>query len=132
MHTPPVPVSRVRFWFGMALSVLPALLLLAAGSMNFVQPEEIVKESAKMGYEQPTLLPLGIVVVVCVALLLIPRTAMLGAVLITGYLGGAVATHVIHKDPLPQILMPVVFGAVIWTGLALRDPRIAKLAFARD
>lgn len=132
MHTPPVPVSRIRLWFGMALSVLPGLLLLMAASMNILKPEGVVEESKKMGYEEHTLLPLGIVVIVSVALLLFPRTAMLGAVLITGYLGGAVATHVIHKDPLIQVLVPVIFGAVIWTGLALRDPRIAKLAFARD
>ncbi|MFO0866798.1 MAG: DoxX family protein [Gemmataceae bacterium] len=132
MHTPPVPVSRIRFWFGMALSVLPGLLLLMAASMNIMQPADVVEKSKDMGYEQHTLLPLGVITIACVLLLLYPGTAMLGAVLITGYLGGAVATHVIHKDPLIQAVIPVIFAAVIWIGLCLRDPRIAKIAFARD
>ena len=73
------------------------------------------------------ILPLGITLLVCTVLYLLPRTAVLGAILLTGYLGGAVASHVRHEDGLFAMFFPVAFGALIWSGLVLRDLRLNAL-----
>ena len=70
---------------------------------------------------------IGLVLLVCTALYLIPRTCLLGAILLTGYLGGAVATHVRVGGPVFNVIFPVILGAMLWGGLYLRDPRIAAL-----
>lgn len=80
-----------------------------------------------LGYQESVLIPLGIVLIVCTVLYLIPRTAVLGAILLTGYLGGAVNTHVHARGSLFEILFPVIFGALIWGGLYLRDARLRAL-----
>ena len=116
---------------GYILSGLGGLLLLVGGTVNIIQPANVVEQSKGMGFDQHVLLPLGIVTVLSTILYLIPRTAIWGAILLTGYLGGAVCTHIIHKDPLGQVLFPVVFGVVIWGGLALRDPNLRRVLFWR-
>ena len=73
------------------------------------------------------MLPLGIVCIVIAVLLIIPRTALWGALLLTGYLGGAVDAHVQHKDPLLNIVIPVIFASVVWIGLCLRNPKLNSL-----
>ena len=78
------------------------------------------------------IVPLGIVLLTCTILYLVPRTAVLGAILLTGYLGGAVATHVRAGQGLFEILFPVVFGALLWGGLVLRDERLRELLPLRD
>jgi hypothetical protein len=90
-----------------------------------------VETTVKLGYSESVILPLGIVLLVCTVLYLIPPTAVLGAILLTGYLGGAVATHVHAGDGPFEILFPVLFGALLWGGLALRDPRLRALVFWR-
>jgi hypothetical protein len=120
-------VSKPMLWTGRVLSVVPGLMLLLDGVMKIVKPDEVVKQSAEIGVAEPVLMPLGIVLCVSVILYLVPRTSVLGAILLTGYLGGAVATHVIHKDSLLMILVPAIFGAVLWLGLVLRDPRLRRL-----
>jgi len=109
------------------MSALPALFLLVDGAMKLVQPEVVVKTTVDLGYAEAVILPLGIVLLACTILYLIPRTAMLGAILLTGYLGGAVATHVRAGHGPFEILFPVVFGALLWGGLVLRDRRIREL-----
>lgn len=125
--TPPAAISKARLITGYVLSIAPALLLIAAASMNFTKPEDVVKETIKMGYTEEVMVPLGIVTVISAVLLIIPRTALIGALLVTGYLGGAVATHVIHRDDLVKILIPVIFASVVWIGLILRNPKLNKL-----
>ena len=120
-------ISTARLWTGRVISALPALFLLLDGGMKLVKPEFVVKETMRMGYPEHVILPLGVVLLVCTMLYLSPSTAVLGAILLTGYLGGAVATHVRHEDGAFPVLFPVVFGAFIWGGLVLRDPRLAAL-----
>jgi hypothetical protein len=79
---------------------------------------------AKYGYPASSVMPLQIVAFVCVVLYAIPQTAVLGAILLTGYLGGAVATHVRAGDPW---FLPIIFGVFVWLGLFLRDPRLRAL-----
>jgi hypothetical protein len=103
------------------------LFLLFDGAMKLVKPAFVVEATVQLGFSENVILPLGIVLVVCTALYLVPPTAVLGAILLTGYLGGAVATHV-HAGHGPfQVLFPVLFGALLWGGLALRDPRLRSL-----
>jgi hypothetical protein len=109
------------------MSGLPALFLLVDGAMKLVKPEFVVKATVELGYAESVILPLGVVLVACTILYLIPRTAVLGAILLTGYLGGAVATHVRAGQGAFEILFPVVFGALLWGGLVLRDDRLRAL-----
>jgi DoxX-like protein len=122
------PVSKARFRIGWILTTLTALLLLMGGIMDVMKPEFVVKATAEMGYPEDSLVGLGVVVLICVVLYIIPNTAVLGAILLTGYLGGAVATHVRHGDPLfSNVLAPVYFAILLWGGLYLREPRLSTL-----
>jgi len=95
--------------------------------MKFVRPAPVVEATLQLGFSEQVILPLGIVLLVCTILYLIPPTAVLGAVLLTGYLGGAVAVHVHAGHGLFQTLFPVIFGALLWGGLVLRDSRLRSL-----
>src|SRR5215813_14431592 len=119
--------STKRLWAGRIIGALPALFLLVDGAMKWVKPEVVVKTTVELGYAEAVILPLGIVLVACTILYLIPRTAVLGAILLTGYLGGAVATHVRAGHGPFEILFPVIFGALLWGGLMLRDSRLRDL-----
>src|SRR5262245_9025428 len=121
---PSVPKSRL--WAGRILSFLPALFLLLDGIMKVVKPAFVVEATVKLGYPDRVIVPLGIVLVVCTLIYLIPRTAVLGAILLTGHLGGAVATHVRAQQGWFEILFPVVIGILLWSGLALRDDRVRR------
>src|SRR5690349_9162439 len=112
--------SKVAIWAGRVISALAAIFLLMPAYMNLTKHPQAVKGSAEFGYSEGTLLPIGAVLLVSVLLYVIPQTAVLGAILLTGYLGGAVATHVRHGDPLAMMLFPALFGAVVWVGLVLR------------
>ena len=121
-------VSKARFWTGWILTALPALLLLMGGIMDVMKPAFVVKATAEMGYPEDAIFGLGVVVIICVVLYVIPNTSVLGAILLTGYLGGAVATHVRHGDPLfSHVLAPVYFAILLWAGLYLREPRLSAL-----
>jgi len=121
------PVSKGALWTGWVLSVLPALFLLFDGAMKLVKPAAVVEATVQMGFSENVIVPLGILLLVCTALYLVSPTAVLGAILLTGYLGGAVATHV-HAGHGPfQVLFPVLFGALLWGGLVLRDRRLRSL-----
>src|SRR5712691_3984610 len=87
------PVSKKMLWAGRILSGLPALFLLFDGAMKLVKPAFVVEGTVQLGYSEGVIVPLGIVLVTCTVIYLIPRTAVLGAILLTGYLGGAVASH---------------------------------------
>jgi DoxX-like family len=114
-------------WTGRVLSYLPAALLLLDGVFKLIKPEFVVTETVKMGYAESAIAPLGVVLLISTVLYLLPPTAVLGAILLTGYLGGAVATHVRHGDGPFEITLPVVFGILIWLGLILRDARLRSL-----
>ncbi len=118
------PVSKGVRWAGHVVSILPALLLLMSATMKFVQPAGFAEGLEHMGWNTSTMFYIGIVEIACTVLYLIPRTAVLGAILLTAYMGGAIATHVRVGDPFyTQILV----GVFIWGGLFLRDTRIRDL-----
>jgi len=120
-------VSSGKLWVGRIMSWLPALFLLVDGVMKLFKPAVVVEATVKLGYPENTILPLGIVLTVCTVLYLIPRTAVLGAILLTGYLGGAIATHVRVSEGLFSIVFPVIFGVLLWGGLYLRNNRLQTL-----
>jgi hypothetical protein len=122
-------VSKARLWTGRILSTLPALLLLLDAVMKLIKPVFVVEATTKLGYSESVILPLGVVLLVSTLLYLIPRTAVIGVILLTGYLGGAVASHLRAGDGPFEIFFPAVFGAIIWSGLTLRDVRLSSLVF---
>lgn len=121
------PLSNGRLWGGRIMSWLPALFLLIDGVMKLFKPAIVVEATVKLGYPENTILPIGIVLTVCTILYLIPRTAVLGAILLTGYLGGAVATHVRVGEGLFPVSFPIIFGVLLWGGLYLRNNRLRTL-----
>jgi len=122
------PLSKKRLWAGRILSAIPVLFLLADGVMKLIKPAFVVDATVRLGYRESVILCLGIVLLTCVALYVIPRTSVLGAILLTGYLGGAVATHLRVGDPLfSHVLFPTYLGVMLWGGLYLREERLRAL-----
>jgi len=122
------PLSKGRLWTGRIMSALPALFLFVDGVGKLVKPAPVVQGTVQLGYPESVLVGLGIVLLSCTVLYVIPRTAILGAILLTGYLGGAIATHVRVGSPLfSHILFPVYVAVLLWGGLYLRDERLRAL-----
>ena len=121
-------VSKKALWAGRIISALPVLFLLLDAIMKFVKPAPVVEATVKLGYPESTIFGMGIVLLACTVLYVIPATSVLGAILLTGYLGGAVATHVRVGDPLfTHTLFPIYLGILIWGGLYGRDARLRAL-----
>jgi hypothetical protein len=120
-------VSKGTLWAGRIISGLPVLFLLIDGAMKLVKPAPVVEATVGLGYPESVIVPIGVVLIVCTILYLIPKTSVLGAILLTGYLGGAVATHVRTGESLFSIIFPVIFGVLLWLGLYLRDSRLRAL-----
>jgi len=133
-HSTPSPVSlaparKGRLWTGLVLGGLPALFLLFDGAMKLLLIAPVAEAMQRTGFPLETARPIGIILLACVVLYLVPRTAVLGAVLLTGYLGGAVVTHLRLGDPLfSHVLFPVYVGVLLWAGLYLRDERVRVIA----
>ncbi len=119
--TQQAPASKAMYWIGWVLSILPVLMLLMSATMKFVKPEQM----KELGYEESVALPLGIVELTCAILYVVPRTTVLGAILLSGYLGGAVASHVRLGQPV--FFIPAILGVVVWLGIFLREPRLRAL-----
>jgi hypothetical protein len=126
LETSPVITGKQR-WTGRALTGLAGAFLLSDGGAKLFKPVGVVQATVQFGYPESQIVGLGIVLLACTILYLIPRTSVLGAVLLTGYLGGAVATNLRVSGPWFNILFPVFFGFVVWAGLYLRDGRLRSL-----
>jgi hypothetical protein len=125
MQTHQNPFART----GRVLSGLAAAFLAFDSVGKLLQLKPVMQGTAQLGYSTEAVFPLGIVLLACVVIYLVPRTAVLGALLLTGYLGGAVATHIRVGNPLfTHVLTPTYFAALIWGGLMLRDARVRALA----
>jgi len=107
--------------------LIVAFLLFDAG-IHLMKPAPVVEAFAKLGYPLRLAVTLGIIELVCVVLYVIPRTSILGAILLTGYLGGAIATQLPTGNSLfGEVLFPVYIGVIVWGGIYLRDERLRKL-----
>lgn len=121
-------LSRKAVLIGRVLSTLAVLFLLFDAVGKLLRPAAVVSGTTELGWPASVILPLGIVQLVCLALYVFPRTSLVGAILWTGYLGGAVATHVRIGNPLfSHILFPTYVAALLWVGLWLRDRRLRAL-----
>jgi uncharacterized membrane protein len=123
-HAETVPASKVMLWSGRVISGLIVSFLLFDAIIKVIKLAPAVEATTRLGYPVSVLVPIGIALLVSTVLYAIPRTAML-AILLTGYLGGATATQVRVGDP--WLLLPVVFGVLLWAGLFLRDARLRAL-----
>jgi hypothetical protein len=122
--TQPAPVSRTSLWAGRILSALVLLLIGFTAMFGVLKPDVAKQGFAHYGYSDGAMLRITILEIACAILYAIPRTSMLGAILLTGYLGGATATHVRVGEPF---FLPVIVGIVLWLGLYLRDHRVCAL-----
>jgi hypothetical protein len=122
-----IPASRLQTLTGRALTGFVALFLLFDGAVKLVPPQAVTDISRQLGYSSDTIFGVGLVLLACLALYLIPQTASLGALLLTAYLGGAVATHVRVGSPLFSVLFPTFVAAMVWGGLLLRKPSLRVL-----
>lgn len=111
-------------WTGRILSAIPVLMLLMSGVMKLLKPAFVVEGFKHLGIPESLMLGLGILELACTAVYVIPRTAVLGAILVTGFLGGAILTHLRVGEP---IFMQSIFGVLVWGGVYLRDPRLREL-----
>ena len=118
------PITKARKWTSYILQGIVVLMFLMGAINNILQTDAAVEGAVALGYAQENVLLLGIVLLVSTVLFAIPRTSFIGAILLTAWLGGAVASHVIHRDPPFNVLLPVLFGLIIWISLLLRDNRI--------
>ncbi len=120
-------VSKAALWTGRVLSALVVLFLLFDSALKIARVQVAVDGTVKLGYPENVVMPIGLILLICTILYAIPRTSALGAVLVTGYLGGAVATNVRASLPLAgYILFPVYVGILLWLGLYLRNNQIRR------
>jgi hypothetical protein len=119
------PVSKKMLWTGRIMSVVPVLVTLLAAVMKLVKAAPAMEGMARAGFSARFAVPIGILELVCVVVYVIPRTSVLGAILLTGLLGGATVTTLRIGDP--SFPMPVVLGMMAWGGLYLRDVRLQDL-----
>lgn len=120
-------ISKVRLWTSYILQGIVVLMFLMGAFNNIMQSEMAVSGAMEFGYSRESVFTMGIILLVATLLYAIPMTCFLGALLLTAWLGGAVATHMIHGDPLSMILFPMAFGAIVWLSLILRNRRIQDL-----
>lgn len=126
-------VSTGRLWTGRVIAGLLALFFLVDAAMKFVQPKAVAESFVQSGWPIAVSSTLGALLLVSTILFLIPRTCILGAILLTGYLGGAVAANLRLQEPLfSHTLFPVYFGVLLWGSLWLREPRLCALVPLRQ
>jgi hypothetical protein len=127
-ETENAPYSTRALWAGRILSGLAVVFLIFDVAMKLLLPPVAVEGTRQLGWPESAMSTLGVIQLICLVVYLIPRTAVIGAVLWTGYLGGAIATHVRVGDPLfSHTLFPIYVAVFLWAGLWLRDRRVKSL-----
>jgi hypothetical protein len=120
-------VSKGRLWTGRIISGLVVLFLLFDGITKVMKVRAVIEASAQLGYPVNAIVTIGIILLVCTVFYIIPQTAVLGAILLTGYLGGAVAANLRIGTAMFNTFFPIVFAALAWAGLYLRESRLGAL-----
>ena len=120
-----LPVSKGIWWTSLVISALPALLVLMGGVMKLLKAPGVAEGFARAGLPEHLIIPVGIIELVCVIFYAVPRTSVLGAILMTGLLGGAALTCIRVSDPTAPL--PILCGILAWGGLYLRDRRVRAL-----
>jgi len=119
--------SKGLLWTGRILSTLVVLFFLMDSVLKLFKPRFVVEGSQQLGYPESTIFGIGVALLLATVFYVIPRTSILGAVLLTGYLGGAVASGVRAQTPIFNDVFPIVFAILAWGGLWLRDKRLQQL-----
>lgn len=119
-------------WPGRVLIVLTASFMLLDGAMKILKPPQVLEANVRLAYPVSALSGIGIALIACTLIYLIPRTSILGAVLLTGYLGGAVASNVRAGSGWFETLFPMLFAVLVWGGLGLRDRRLRGLLSGKE
>jgi hypothetical protein len=128
----PVRSSKAMTIIGWILGLLPVPLFLMSAWFKFTLPEFVRQANAKGGWSDEVMFRLGFVEVGCLIIYLVPQTAVLGAILLTGYLGGAIATH-LRLGEYVELCTPLAIGVIIWLGIFLRERRLwALIPFRRS
>jgi hypothetical protein len=120
-------VSKKKLWVGRIISALAVLFLTFDAVAKLVKVAPVLQASARLGIPESLVMGIGIILLICTVAYAIPRTSILGAILLTGYLGGAVATQLRAGNPLFETIFPIIFDVVIWAGVFLRDDRLRAL-----
>ena len=121
------PVSKGRLWTGRIISAVVVLFLLFDSITKVMKVRAVMEASTQLGYPANAIFTIGIILLVCTVFYIIPQTAVLGAILLTGYLGGAVAANLRIGSAMFNTLFPIVFAALAWTGIFLRESRLGAL-----
>jgi hypothetical protein len=119
--------SKTALWTGRVLSGLIAAFLVFDATIHIMKPPPVVEAFARLGFPLELAVPLGIIELLCIALYLVPRTSILGAILLTGYLGGAIATQLHSGSPMWEVFFPVAMGFIVWGGIYFRDYELRAL-----
>jgi hypothetical protein len=119
--------SKKIIWTGRIISTLVVLFMVMDGLMKLIKPAPVIQATARLGFPDGAITTIGIVLLISTILYAFPRTAFFGAILLTGYLGGAVATQVRAGSSLFETLFPAIFGVLVWGGLFLRDGQVRTL-----
>jgi DoxX-like family len=116
--------TRKAIWIGRVVSILVSLMFIFSATFKFIDGPQVKEGFAHLGLAERMMLPLGILELACVVVYLIPATSVIGAILLTGYLGGAILTHWRVGDP---VLVQILLGILVWLGLYLREDRLKPL-----
>ena len=119
--------SKGMIWTGRILTGLMALFFILDGVGHLMKPAPVVDAFARLGYPLSASVGIGVLLLICTAIYVTPRTSVLGAILLTGYLGGAVSTHVRAGSSLFETIFPVILGALAWAGLLVRDAELRQI-----
>ena len=120
-------ISKGQLWAGRVMSALASLFLLFDGAMKLVKPPVVIQATIQLGYPEAAIRNIGATLLACMLLYIVPRTSTFGAVLLTGYLGGAVASNVRAGMPVFNIMFPLIMAAVLWGGLWFRETRVRNM-----
>ena len=119
-------------WSGRVLMVLTASFMVLDGAMKIVKAPQVLEANVRLAFPISALSGIGILLIACTLIYLIPRTSILGAVLLTGYLGGAVASNVRAGSGWFETIFPVLFAVLVWGGLGLRDRRLQSMLTSKE
>lgn len=120
-------ISKGRLWVSYILQSLVVILFLMGAVMNLLQTDEAVAGATAIGFPESAVVYFGVILLVSTLLYVIPTTSGFGAILLTGWLGGAVATHIINGDPTFNVLFPIIVGIIVWFALWLRSEKVQQL-----
>jgi DoxX-like family len=119
--------SKKMIWTGRIVTVLASLFMLLDGVMKIVKPVQVLEATARLGYPVSALTGIGVTLIACTLIYVIPRSSILGAILLTGYLGGAVASNVRAGSGWFETIFPTLIAALVWGGIWMRDRRVRNL-----